>query len=149
MARICMQGFLLLFTASAISFANAEQVDDTKAKPESEPTQSETGVYKPRKGKASYYGEEFFGKKMADGTPMDPDSNIAASRTLPLGTKAEVINLENGKSEVVEIRDRGPYVDGRIIDVTPTTAENLGFKKEGLAPVEVKPLYVPTKNADK
>lgn len=98
---------------------------------------------KPRKGKASYYGKKFHGKKMADGTPMNPESNVAASKTLPLGTKAEVTNLENGKSEVVEIRDRGPYVDGRIIDVSPKTAEKLDIKEQGVAPVEVKPIEVP------
>jgi len=98
---------------------------------------------KPRQGIASYYHDKFAGRKMADGTPMDPDSNIAASKTLPLGTKAVVTNLENGKSEVVEIRDRGPYVDGRIIDLTPKTAEELGITDQGLARVEVTPIEVP------
>jgi rare lipoprotein A len=80
---------------------------------------------------------------MADGAPMDPHSNVAASKTLPLGTKAEVTNLENGKSEVVEIRDRGPYVEGRIVDVSPKVAEKLDMKKAGVAPVVVKPIEVP------
>ena len=101
-----------------------------------------------RRGKASYYGKEFHGKKMADGTPMNPNSNVAASRTLPLGTKAKVTNLDNGKSEVVEIRDRGPYVDGRIVDVSPHVAEKLDMKKEGVAPVVVKPIEVPQPNGD-
>jgi rare lipoprotein A len=96
-----------------------------------------------QRGQASYYGKEFFGRKMADGTPMDPDSNIAASKSLPLGTVAEVTNLENGKSEIVEIRDRGPYIEGRIVDVTPKTAEKLGFKEEGVAPVVVEPIDIP------
>lgn len=97
----------------------------------------------PRHGKASYYGKQFHGRTMADGTPMNPESNVAASRTLPLGTKAEVTNLANGKSEVVEIRDRGPYVDGRIVDVSPRVAEKLDMKEEGVAPVVVTPLEVP------
>lgn len=97
----------------------------------------------PRKGEASWYGGEFAGKTMADGTPMDPQSNNAASRTLPLGTTAKVTNLDNGRSAVVEIRDRGPYVDGRIVDVSPKTAQQLGFKHEGVAPVEVKPIELP------
>lgn len=100
-------------------------------------------THRPQRGKASYYGKEFYGRKMADGTKMDPQSNIAASKTLPLGTVAEVTNLENGKSEVVEIRDRGPYVDGRVVDVTPKTAQKLGFKEEGVAPVVVEPIDVP------
>ncbi|MGT2477733.1 septal ring lytic transglycosylase RlpA family protein [Paraburkholderia terrae] len=97
---------------------------------------------KARHGKASYYGPKFYSRKMADSTPMDPQSNAAASKTLPLGTKARVTNLKNGKSEVVEIRDRGPYVKNRIVDVSPKTADELGLKKDGIAPVEVKTLEV-------
>ena len=100
-------------------------------------------AHRPQHGKASYYGKEFYGRKMADGTRMDPRSNIAASKTLPLGTVAEVTNLENGKSEIVEIRDRGPYVEGRVVDVTPKTAQELGFKEDGVAPVVVKPIDIP------
>jgi rare lipoprotein A len=98
---------------------------------------------KARKGRASYYGQKFYSKKMADGTRMDPQSNAAASKTLPLGTKARVTNLENGNNEVVEIRDRGPYVKDRIVDVSPRTADKLGLKEDGTAPVEVKPTEVP------
>jgi rare lipoprotein A len=98
---------------------------------------------KTRKGKASYYGQKFYSKKMADGTPMNPQSNVAASKTLPLGTKARVTNLENGKTDEVEIRDRGPYVKNRIVDVSPKTADKLGLKENGTAPVEVKPVEVP------
>ncbi|SAK61646.1 RlpA-like lipoprotein [Caballeronia fortuita] len=98
---------------------------------------------KPRKGEASYYGRKFYKKKMADGTHMNPQSNAAASKTLPLGTKARVTNLDNGHSEVVEIRDRGPYVKDRIVDVSPKTADKLGIRKDGTAPVEVKPIGVP------
>jgi rare lipoprotein A len=79
---------------------------------------------------------------MADGTPMNPQSNVAASKTLPLGTKAQVTNLENGKTDTVEIRDRGPYVKNRIVDVSPKTADKLGLKENGTAPVEVKPIEV-------
>lgn len=80
---------------------------------------------------------------MADGTPMNPRADIAASRTLPLGTKAEVVNLENGKRSVVEIRDRGPYVDGRIIDLSPKVAEKLDIIEPGVAQVEVRPIELP------
>ena len=98
---------------------------------------------KARRGKASYYGGKFRGKKMADGSPMNPNANAAASKTLPLGTTARVTNLESGKSAVVEIRDRGPYVPGRIVDVTPRVAEKLDMKEDGVASVEVKPIAVP------
>lgn len=98
---------------------------------------------KARKGKASYYGRKFYKKKMADGTRMNPQSNAAASKTLPLGTRARVTNLENGNSDVVQIRDRGPYAGNRIVDVSPKTADKLGIKKDGTAPVEVRPIEVP------
>jgi rare lipoprotein A len=95
------------------------------------------------RGKASFYGGPFAGKKMADGTPMNPKADIAASKTLPLGTVARVTNLENGKSSTVEIKDRGPYVDGRIIDVSPRVAEKLDMKRQGVALVVVAPIAVP------
>ncbi|SAK96810.1 RlpA-like lipoprotein [Caballeronia hypogeia] len=98
---------------------------------------------KARRGKASYYSRSFYRKKMSDGTKMNPQSNAAASKTLPLGTSARVTNLENGNSDVVQIRDRGPHVKDRIVDVSPKTADNLGMKKDGTALVEVKPIDVP------
>ena len=98
---------------------------------------------KARRGNASYYARKFHGRKMADGTPMNPNANVAASKTLPLGTKAEIVNLESGKKAVVEIRDRGPYVKDRIVDVSPKVADKLDMKEDGVAPVEVKPIEVP------
>jgi rare lipoprotein A len=94
-------------------------------------------------GKASYYAQRFAGRTMANGEPMQPQSNNAASRTLPLGTHALVTNLQNGRTAEVVIKDRGPYVTGRIIDVSPRTAEVLGMVQEGVADVKVVPLYVP------
>ena len=99
---------------------------------------------KSRFGKASYYARRFAGQTMADGTPMDPKDDNAASRTLPLGTTAKVTNLETGKSAVVTIQDRGPYIVGRIVDLSPSTARQLGLTaKEGLADVKVEPIAVP------
>src|ERR1700742_1154809 len=72
-----------------------------------------------QKGIASYYGKKFNHKKTASGVPLDPNQKTAASKTLPIGTKAEVTNTENGKKTEVVVTDRGPYVKDRIIDVTP------------------------------
>ncbi|HEY8100712.1 MAG TPA: septal ring lytic transglycosylase RlpA family protein [Burkholderiaceae bacterium] len=102
-----------------------------------------------RKGKASYYGREFYGKKMANGKPMNPRSNVAASKTLPLGTKAKVTNLDTGKSAVVDIEDRGPYVKNRIVDLSPKVAEELDIKEKGVAPVVVDPISIPSKDDSK
>jgi peptidoglycan lytic transglycosylase len=97
-----------------------------------------------RRGKASFYAQMFAGRKMADGTRMQPQSNNAASKTLPLGTTAKVTNLETGRSALVTIRDRGPYIRGRIVDLSPSTAKEIGLDhKKGVAKVEVAPIAVP------
>jgi rare lipoprotein A len=97
-----------------------------------------------RFGKASFYANFFAGKLMANGNRMDPQTSNAASRTLPLGTTAKVTNLETGKSAVVTIQDRGPYVDGRIVDLSPATAQEIGItKRQGIAKVAVTPIAVP------
>ncbi len=81
---------------------------------------------------------------MADGTNMDPNGDNAASRTLPLGTTAKVTNIETGQSAVVTIQDRGPYARGRIVDLSPATAHNIGItQKIGVAKVQVAPIAVP------
>jgi len=108
----------------------------------------EVPAVRKQKGKASYYAGFFAGRKMANGEPMRPESNNAASRTLPLGTTAIVTNLENGRSAEVEIKDRGPYVSGRIIDVSPGTARQLGMLEDGVVRVEVIPLSVPSRGND-
>jgi rare lipoprotein A len=97
-----------------------------------------------RVGNASFYAKRFAGKKMADGTLMQPHGNNAASKTLPLGTTAKVTNLETGQSAVVTIQDRGPYVKGRIVDLSPATAKQIGMDHEdGIAKVAVTPIAVP------
>jgi rare lipoprotein A len=102
---------------------------------------------KKRLGKASFYAHMFAGRKMADGKKMNPAHSNAASRTLPLGTTARVTNLETGKSAVVTIQDRGPYVEGRIVDLSPATAKEIGITtRQGVAKVEVAPLSVPLPN---
>jgi rare lipoprotein A len=96
-----------------------------------------------QEGKASYYGRQFHGRRMASGKRFDLNSNAAAHRTLPLGSTARVTNLENGRSATVQIEDRGPRARNRVIDVSPRTAERLGMRKDGTAPVRVTPLDVP------
>ena len=97
-----------------------------------------------RLGKASYYARQFFGRPMADGTPMNPRGNNAASRTLPLGTVAKVTDVATGKSAIVRIEDRGPYIKGRIVDLSPSTARSIGITPHlGVADVVVAPIAVP------
>jgi rare lipoprotein A len=98
---------------------------------------------KKRIGKASYYHPMFNGRKMAGGKRFDPNGANAASKTLPLGTIARVTNLANGRSAIIAIQDRGPYVGDRIVDLSPGTAEDIGIKQQGVARVEVAPIVVP------
>jgi rare lipoprotein A len=143
--RVRTSLFLVLtcWLSTAFPAQEAASPDARKASPQAAHHAGLDRSGKTRKGKASYYGRKFYSRKMADGTRMNPQSNAAASKTLPLGTKARVTNLENGNNEVVEIRDRGPYVKDRIVDVSPKTADKLGLKEGGTAPVEVKPIEVP------
>jgi rare lipoprotein A (peptidoglycan hydrolase) len=97
-----------------------------------------------RIGKASYYARQFFGRTMADGAPMNPRGNNAASRTLPLGTVARVTDVDTGKTAIVKIEDRGPYIKGRIVDLSPSTARKIGITPHiGVAQVVVTPIAVP------
>ncbi len=95
-------------------------------------------------GKASIYSKSFDGKKMADGERYSPHAEVAASKSLPLGTVAKVTNLDNGKSVEVKVEDRGPFVKDRVVDLTPNAASKLGLtEKQGVAPVMVAPIVVP------
>jgi rare lipoprotein A len=97
-----------------------------------------------RVGIASFYADWFAGRVMANGEPMDPGGANAASRTLPLGTTAKITNLSTGQSAVVTIQDRGPYAKGRLVDLSPATAEQIGItRKQGVARVKVSPIAVP------
>lgn len=95
------------------------------------------------KGRASFYAHRFANRKMADGRRMNPNSDVAASKTLPLGSVAKVTNTENGKTATVKIEDRGPYVNGRVVDLAPKVADQLDLKQKGVVPVEVKPITLP------
>ncbi len=81
---------------------------------------------------------------MANGAPMNPRGNNAASRTLPLGTVAKVTDVATGRSAIIKIEDRGPYIKGRIVDLSPSTARNIGITRRiGVAKVVVAPIAVP------
>jgi rare lipoprotein A len=97
-------------------------------------------------GKASIYSRRFDGRKTATGQRFNPNTNTAASKTLPIGTTAKVINLQTSKSATVTVNDRGPYVAGRMLDVTPKVAGKLNMKHTGVAPVVVAPITVPQPN---
>jgi rare lipoprotein A len=89
------------------------------------------------KGKASFYGGRFHGGPTASGERYDQNSFTAAHRTLPMGTRVKVKNLRNGREVVVRINNRGPYVKGRIIDLSSRAAKDLRMTGAGVVPVEM------------
>lgn len=91
---------------------------------------NETGV-------ASWYGPNFHGKRTSNGEVYDMESMTAAHKLLPMDTWVEVRNLENGKTATVRVNDRGPFVDGRVIDLSKAAARSLGVLGRGTAKVEV------------
>ena len=109
--------------------------DGALASPSAEEFQSEqTRVH----GAASWYGPGFYGRRTASGDVFGPDTLTAAHRTLPFGTRVRVTNLENGKTVVVRINDRGPFRRHRVIDLTHGAATVLQMKQAGEVPVAME-----------
>lgn len=99
--------------------------------PKEQPDYDETGI-------ASWYGTKYHGRLTADGELFDRTAITAAHPTLPMPVNVRVTNLENGKSIVVRVNDRGPFVNGRIIDLSERAADLLGFRTNGTAKVRVR-----------
>ena len=91
-----------------------------------------------RTGIASWYGHPFHGRPTANGENYDMNEVTAAHPTLPLPSRVRVTNLENGRQVVMRVNDRGPFIDGRLIDVSRRAAQLLGFYRKGLAEVRVE-----------
>ena len=89
-------------------------------------------------GKASYYADKFEGRKTASGEIFRQSNITGAHKTLPFGTKVTVKNLSNGKTVKVTINDRGPFVAGRIIDLSKKAAQKIDLVQAGIANVEIK-----------
>jgi peptidoglycan lytic transglycosylase len=109
---------------------NPYQVAGVWYYPREQPNYDETGI-------ASWYGTEFHGQLTADGEVFDRNAITGASPTLPLPVNVRVTNLQNGRSIVVRINDRGPFVNGRVIDLSERAANLLGYKQQGTARVRV------------
>lgn len=89
-------------------------------------------------GLASWYGKDFHGRKTASGAVYDMYQLTAAHKTLPLGTTVMVTHLNNGRSVTVVVNDRGPFIKGRIIDLSYAAAQAIGMAEEGVAKVRVE-----------
>jgi rare lipoprotein A (peptidoglycan hydrolase) len=93
----------------------------------------------------SWYGEDFDGQPTANGETYDMNAATAAHPTFPLGSIVRVVNTKNHRSQIVRINDRGPYVEGRELDVSYAVARKLGFDQHGVAKVRLELLQVPTR----
>lgn len=89
-------------------------------------------------GTASYYADSLRGRPTASGAPYAPAAFTCAHRTLPFGTRLRVTELRHGRSVEVTVDDRGPFVDGRLVDLSRAAAAALGFVGRGVAPVRVE-----------
>jgi len=117
--------------AGVYRIGNPYQVAGRWYYPREQPDYDETGI-------ASWYGPSFYGNLTADGELFTSQDLTAAHRTLPLPVNVRVTNLENGQSLVVRVNDRGPFAEGRIIDVSERAAKLLGFFEKGTARVRVQ-----------
>jgi rare lipoprotein A len=89
-------------------------------------------------GLASYYADKFHGRQTANGEIYDKDALTAAHKKLPFGTKLRVTNLKNNKSVIVKVNDRGPFVKGRVVDLSRRAAEKLDMIDDGVVKVRVE-----------
>jgi rare lipoprotein A len=130
-----------LALAGVILIPSCATTGNASSKPQGSPNEPALAVKSVEHGKASWYSiKTNRGTKTASGQRLCNHGSTAAHKTLPMGTKVRVVNMANGKSELVTINDRGPFIKGRIIDVTIGTAERLGFAKRGVVPVRVEVL---------
>jgi rare lipoprotein A len=120
-----------LIACGAVLLAGHAGLQQAVARPETRAFFRQTGV-------ASWYGPGFHGKRTASGERFDQNDLTAAHRQLPLGAEVKVTNLENGRSITVAINDRGPYVGGRVIDLSQAAAGRLGIVEDGLARVRIE-----------
>jgi rare lipoprotein A len=126
-----MTGIAIWLIASNAACADSSSKYSNKPRADNEPLIEQHGI-------ASYYADSFGGRKTANGETFRQDRLTAASCVLPLGTMVTVTNEINGKRVDVKVNDRGPYVDGRIIDLSKSAAERIGMKEQGIAPVKVE-----------
>jgi rare lipoprotein A len=110
-----------------------------------------TALAQTERGKASYYSKSMSGRKTANGERLHHDSLTCAHKTYPFGTLLKVTNPVNGLSVIVKVTDRGPYVKGRVVDLSVRAAKELGILAQGIAPVIVErynPSIIPFKPED-
>lgn len=129
---------ILLISALALPGCSSQQEAGGQNQPTPPPQGSVTKPLHKEVGEASWYGPGLQGKETANGETFDQKELTAAHPTLPMGTKAQVTNLENGKNVEVRINDRGPFVGDRVIDVSKAVAKKLDMQKDGTTQVKIE-----------
>ncbi len=122
------------------STPNAGNADRSSREPSSDPDEFEDAI---ERGQASWYGNPYHGRMAASGEIYDMEELTAAHRSLPFHTWVEVTNLSNGKKVQVRITDRGPFIDGRIIDLSRAAAREIDMLRAGVVPVELRIVDAP------
>ncbi|ADO71077.1 septal ring lytic transglycosylase RlpA family protein [Stigmatella aurantiaca] len=130
------RGLLLLGLALGLMTGCASRSARTTPEPRDAPSGKDSGTYL-GEGLASFYGPGLHGRKTASGERFDQEALTAAHRTARFGTCMRVVNMENGRSVKVRVNDRGPFKQGRIIDVSQGAARKLGMLEKGLARVRL------------
>jgi len=150
MRKRIAHGLALLFCVASLGAAQGnsgsdhDRISPTQHRPATATKSKASNKSKPYQvGTASWYGSYFQGLETASGEPYNMYDMTAAHPTLPLGTFVKVTNLRNGKAVIVRVNDRGPVVDGRIIDVSYQAAQVLGMKSSGIQRVRLDIVKAP------
>ena len=137
----CSAIFLLVGCSSAPRFAGREEQRSGERRPavqaEQPVQQNSEKILLTLEGIASYYAQDFQGKQTSNGETFDMNALTAAHRTFPFGTKVRVTNLENNKTVVVRVNDRGPFKEGRIMDLSMGAAKEIDLIRTGTAQVRL------------
>lgn len=160
MKRLLASGLMLLLIPSCAVRQHIYSPHDPNISSRQKPGQKPYTVYGIRyeplsshegfvqEGLASSYGQDFHGRQTSSGEPFDMYAMTAAHKTLPLGVYVKVHHRRTGREIIVRINDRGPFVSGRIIDLSEEAARRLDMLQEGIAPVEITALGYKTEQAD-
>jgi len=144
MSRVLSFVLLLLLVGCTATprFAGREEQGpgqhETQGQPEQSTKQSTGKILLTLEGIASYYAQDFHGKQTSNGETFDMNALTAAHRTFPFGTKVRVTNLENNKTVIVRVNDRGPFKEGRIMDLSLGAAKELDLIRTGTARVRLE-----------
>lgn len=139
--RPSLPGGLLVVLLAALTSTSCSSLSPRNAAVETPASKMSHAVASTHRGLCSWYSiRTNYGRTTASGIPLSDHALTAAHRSLPFGTLVRVTNLENGRSQTVKITDRGPFIKGRIIDVSMRTAHDLDMVNAGVVPVTVEVL---------